>query len=182
MHYGLPLVCLVTMLVLFVGIDYAHAQTPAVTVNSTTANGTPTYCKRANGTIEIQLTLSEAYSFNEFSIAHNKHHFGQLDEAYSVTTVTIGSKHYALVAAHFSRRRPDNRHNLPRHPHVRCQHNSQSKCGVLHRGLKAFANMDWRDHRRALANLMSSYSVTTTKIGSKYYALVAAYASRVASR
>ena len=43
------------------------------------------------------MQLTGDYRFN--GIAHNML-FGQLEEAYSVTTTKIGSKYYALVAAH----------------------------------------------------------------------------------
>ena len=148
MRYNLFLACLVAMLALFVGVDSAYAQTPAVNVTAITGNGTYT-----EGTIDIRLILPGGLSFEGFSIVDDMHHFGVLDQAYSVTTIQIGSKYYALVAAYGD----DNGVQIidittPTSP-------------------ISVANIT--DGVNGFGELLNAASVTTTQIGGNHYALVA---------
>ncbi len=148
MRYTLFLACLVAMLALFVGIDSAYAQTPAVNVTSTTDNGTYT-----EGTIDVRLVSPESFLFEGFSIVDGTHHFGVLDQAYSVTTTQIGSKYYALVTAYGD----DNGVQIidittPTDP-------------------ISVANIT--DDANGFGELLNAASVTTTQIGGNHYALVA---------
>ena len=148
MRYNLFLACLVATLALFVGVDSAYAQTPAVNVTAITGNGTYT-----EGTIDIRLILPGGLSFEGFSIVDDMHHFGVLDQAYSVTTIQIGSKYYALVAAYGD----DNGVQIidittPTSP-------------------ISVANIT--DGVNGFGKLLNAASVTTTQIGGNHYALVA---------
>ena len=148
MRYTLFLACLVAMLALFVGIDSAYAQTPAVNVTSTTDNGTYT-----EGTIDVRLLLSERPSFEEFSIVDDTHHFGVLSQAYSVTTTQIDGKHYALVAAY---------------------DDSGVQIIDITNLVRPVSVANITDNTE-FDVLGGARSVTTTQINGKHYALVAAY-------
>ena len=148
MRYNLLLACLVAMLVFFVGVDSAYAQTPAVNVTSTTANDTYT-----EDTIDIRLVSPESFLFEGFSIVDNTHGFGVLDNPRSVTTTTIGTKHYALVAS-----------------------NGDTLHGVqiidITNPASPVATANITDDSDGFGVLEGAYSVTATKIGTKHYALI----------
>ena len=143
------LLALLCLGVLSVGVGSAHAQVSA-NVTSDTANGTYT-----EGFIDVRMILSESPTFEEFNIVDGRHGFGALEQAYSVTTTQIGGKHYALVAAY-----------------------GTNSGGVqiidITNPARPVATANITDGSDGFGELYRPASVTTTQIGNRHYALVAA--------
>ena len=138
------------------GGNAAHASNTAsfADVTSTTLDGK----YRPGDTIDVRINFTEPVSFQQFEIVDGGSDgaggtFAELYGAFSITTTTIGSSHYALVAS-----------ALDHGVQIINITNPASPAAVA-------AVTDGVDY----PELLEAASITTTQIGTSHYALVASF-------
>ena len=137
---------------------YASNTASITDVTSDTADGNYS----TGDTIDIRMNFTEKFALNQFAIRDNDHDatrmaLTELDGPEDITTVTIGSSTYALVASHDS--------------------NSVQIIDITDPSSPTVAS-NVTDDQGGFTTLKGARGITTATIDSSTYALVAAYKNR----